>query len=136
MNKIMKSISMMLCSAIIVFGTINISTVEANAWSWKKSSKHPYRNTTVSKQYVGETDLEYLARVADDATKKMVKNNKSITKSSLKHVISSIFKGGNSKGALKTYLKKQTNNAKQVNNVFKEMNRVLDKNSSDFDIRW
>lgn len=125
-NKLKKT-SMVLCACTIIFSSINTSTIEADAWGWKKTKKEPYINKQITEKYVGEADFDRLATVANNAVKKMSKNNKAIAKSSLKSIFSSIFKDGKNKGFLRTYIQSNIKNAQETNNVLKEMNKELNK---------
>lgn len=123
-NKI-KKISMILCASTIVFGSISTNTIEADAFSLFKTKNKPYKNTQVCAKYVGNNEFDRLATITNNAVKNISKNNKAITKSSLKNVFSSIFKGGKNKGFLRTYLQNNLKSAQEVNNVLKETNKTF-----------
>ena len=132
MKNKLKKISMAVCACAVICSSINSSTIEANAWSWKKSKTTPYVNTKITTRYVGEADFDHLANVANKAVKNIAKNNKGIGKASLKSIFSSIFKGGKSKGFLRTYLQNNLKNAQETTNVINSMNKELKKTKSVF----
>lgn len=89
-SKLFKKICMSLCAVIIAFGTIGMSTTEADAWGWKKTKVNKNRNVTYSKKYYSDADMTKMAKTIDKVVAKNIKKVGKIGKDAVK----GIFKNG------------------------------------------
>lgn len=89
-SKLFKKICMSLCAVIIAFGTIGMSTTEADAWGWKKTKVNKNRNVTYSKKYYSDADMTKMAKTIDKAVADNSKRAKKIGVEAIK----GLFKGG------------------------------------------